>query len=93
MKRMLQVIFLCGAIAAGAAVAQTYEGTGVVKKVDASKAKVTLKHEPIKPLNWPAMTMDFPVQDKAGLANLKPEQPVKFELQEQKGTYVITRIK
>ena len=93
MKRVLQAILLSGFIAASSALAQSYEGTGVVKKLDTAKGTVTLKHEAIKSLNWPGMTMDFPARDKALLSGLKPEQAVKFELQQQKGTYVITRIK
>lgn len=93
MKRMVQAVLLSGLIAAGSAFAQSYEGHGVVKKVDPAKGTVTLKHEAIKSLNWPGMTMDFPVKERAVLSNLKPEQAVKFELQQEKGgRYVITRI-
>ena len=92
MKRVLQAVLLSGLIAAGSALAQTYQGNGVVKKVDPAKGSVTLKHEAITPLNWPGMTMDFPVKDKKALSALKPEQAVKFELQQEKGHYVITRI-
>ena len=92
MKRMLQVVFLSGLIAAGSALAQSYEGAGVVKKVNPAKGTVTLKHEAIKSLNWPGMTMDFPVKEKGLLSTLKPEQAVKFELQQEKGHYVITHI-
>jgi Cu/Ag efflux protein CusF len=71
-----------------------HSAAGVVKKVDAAKGTVTLAHDPIKSLNWPAMTMDFPVRDKASLAKLKPEQKVEFELvEEKKASYVISRIK
>ena len=83
------------ALAFGTALAQTtHPATGVVKKIDAAKSSVTLAHDPIKSLNWPAMTMDFQVRDKAGLAKLKPGQKVEFELiEEKKGSYAISRFK
>ena len=77
-----------------AATQTKHNAAGVVKKVDAARGTVTLAHEPIKSLNWPAMTMDFQVRDKASLARLKPEQKIEFELvEEKKGSYVISRIK
>ena len=81
--------------ASGMAVAQTtHPATGVVKKIDTAKGTVTLAHDPIKSLKWPAMTMDFRVRDKASLATLKPDQKIEFELiEEKKGSYVISRIK
>jgi len=36
-----------------------------VKKVDAKAGSVTLAHEPVASLNWPAMTMGFKVKDSA----------------------------
>lgn len=93
--RYTLVFALALAAASGTALAQsTHSGTGVVKKVDAPRSAVTLAHDPIKSLNWPAMTMEFQVRDKAGLAKLKPEQKIEFELvEEKKGSYVISRIK
>jgi len=72
----------------------THKATGVVKRVDRDKSAVTLAHDPVASLNWPAMTMDFRVRDKASLATLKPEQKIEFDLiEEKKGSYVINRIK
>lgn len=95
MPRYTLILALVLATASGTALAQTtHTATGVVKKVDASKSTVTLAHDPVKSLNWPAMTMDFRVRDKASLASLKPDQKIEFELiEEKKGSYVISRIK
>jgi len=95
MIRYALILTLAFAAASGMAVAQTiHPATGVVKKVDAAKGTVTLAHEPIKSLKWPAMTMDFRVRDKASLATRKPDQKIEFELiEEKKGSYVISRIK
>lgn len=75
-----------------AAVPRTASGTGLVQRIDAAKGEVTLKHGPLPALGMPAMTMAFPVQDKAVLANLKPLQKVDFELQYDGRNYLITRI-
>ncbi|SOY61095.1 copper-binding protein [Cupriavidus taiwanensis] len=42
-----------------------------IKKIDASAGKVTLKHGPIENLGMSAMTMAFPVKDRASLKNFK----------------------
>jgi Cu/Ag efflux protein CusF len=42
-----------------------------IKKIDAQAGKVTLKHGPIEHLAMPAMTMAFPVKDRASLSNFK----------------------
>jgi Cu(I)/Ag(I) efflux system protein CusF len=38
--------------------------SAVVKAVDSTKGKVTLAHQAVKSLNWPAMTMTFSVKVK-----------------------------
>ncbi|HXF65735.1 MAG TPA: copper-binding protein [Burkholderiales bacterium] len=82
------------AAAAPAAAQPTHQGSGIVKKVDPARESITLAHDPIRSLNWPAMTMDFRVRDKDKLAALKPGQKIAFELvEEKKGEYVISRIK
>ena len=93
--RYALILALALSAACGTAAAQTtHPATGVVKEVDAAKGTVTLAHDPVKSLKWPAMTMDFRVRDKASLATLKPGQKIEFELiEEKKGSYVISRIK
>lgn len=66
---------------APAASAQTGDGSGVVKAVDAKAGSVTLHHSPIVALGWPAMTMTFKA-DPAILKGLKPGQAVKFTVKE-----------
>jgi Cu(I)/Ag(I) efflux system membrane fusion protein len=61
--------------------------------VDIKAGKINLSHGPIASLDWPGMTMDFEVQDKALLTNLKRGQKVAFKLIEvRKGKYVISEI-
>jgi len=71
----------------------THRGEGTVKAVDPAHASVTLAHEPIASLKWPAMTMDFKVKDAALLRTIKPGQRVVFDLAgEPGGEYTIVRI-
>ena len=91
MKFLFRLIVLLSF--ASIAFAQAHQATGVVKRIDAAKGVVLLKHDPIKSLGWPGMTMDFSVRDKKLLQGLKPEQKVTFEFVEEKSRYVITSIK
>ncbi len=72
---------------------QAHKGSGTVKGVDANTGKISLAHGAIPSLNWPAMTMDFQVKDKAMLKGVAPGQNVDFNLvQAGPGQFVITRI-
>ena len=73
--------------------AATHKGIGVVKSIDAAEGTVTLAHEPIKTLNWPAMTMAFKVKDKKLIDNVAPGSKVDFTLVQSGKDYVITSIK
>ena len=70
-----------------------HKATGVVKKVDPKSGTATLAHEPIKSLNWSAMTMTFAVKDKAMLDKLQPGKKVEVEFMQQGKDYVITGVK
>ena len=74
---------------------RSHNGRGTVIAVDAAKGRVELDHEPIPSMQWPRMTMDFMVEDRAQLAKLKKGQAVEFELRPQpdaNGDYVISKI-
>ena len=70
-----------------------HNAVGVVKNVDPAKGTVTLDHEPVKSLNWSAMTMGFTVKDKAMLDKLQSGKKVEIEFVQQGKDYVITSIK
>ena len=70
-----------------------HKATGVVKKVDPKAGTVTLAHDPVKSLNWPAMTMGFTVKDKALLDKLQADKKIEFEFVQQGNDYVITFVK
>ena len=70
-----------------------HKAAGVVTEVDAGKGKVTIKHEPIQSLKWPAMNMVFTVKDKALLGKLAKDKKVDFEFKKVDKDYVITSVK
>ena len=71
----------------------THRGEGSIEAIDAVNTTVTLAHGPIASLGWPAMVMDFKVQDPALLRTLKPGQEIAFEMTEASpGEYLIVRI-
>jgi Cu(I)/Ag(I) efflux system periplasmic protein CusF len=72
---------------------QVHKGTGIVTNVDRAGGKVTVKHDPIKSLNWPTMTMAFSVKDKAMLDKVAKDKKVQFEFVQQGEQFVITSIK
>lgn len=73
--------------------AMSHQTTAVVKNVDAANGKVTLAHEPVKSLNWPAMTMGFAVKDKMLFDKLAVGKKVHVEFIQQGSDYVVTVVK
>ena len=86
------------AAAAGASAAKSattsaapeYRTQGVVMEIDADT--VTLEHEPIAALKWPAMTMPFRIADKTLVQGVKKGQTVQFGFVKQGDDYVVTRM-
>jgi Cu(I)/Ag(I) efflux system membrane fusion protein len=73
-----------------AAPAGTYRSEGRVERI--GKEEVTLSHEPIPALKWPAMTMGFR-NPAAGLpSGLKVGDRVRFEFVERQGGYQLTNV-
>ncbi len=70
-----------------------HRGLGVVKKLDAKSGSVTFDHEPVKSLNWPAMTMAFAVRDTTLLDKLTIGKKVEFEFVKDGREYVVTGVK
>ena len=63
-----------------------------VRKVDKDNKKITLKHEHIKNLDMPPMTMVFSVNDPAMLERLKPGDKVQFVAANEGGKLTVTEI-
>ena len=70
-----------------------HKAVGVVKNIDPKAGTVTLAHDPVKSLNWPAMSMGFQVKDKMLLDKLAVDKKVEVEFVQQGKDYVITSVK
>lgn len=57
------------------------QGRGMVRSVDGAGGRITLAHEPLPAIDWPAMTMAFPVRDRALLRGRKAGERVVFAFQ------------
>lgn len=65
---------------------------GMVKKVDEKLMKVTIKHEELKNLDMPSMTMVFAIADAAMLAKLKAGSKIKFTADRVNGRLTVTEV-
>ncbi|MBN9066965.1 MAG: copper-binding protein, partial [Rhizobiales bacterium] len=55
--------------------------------------KVTIRHEELKNLDMPAMTMVFAVPDKSTLGKLKQGEQIEFVAERVKGKLTVTEVK
>ena len=65
---------------------------GEVRKVDKDARKITIKHQEIRNLEMPAMTMVFPVKDESMLDRVKQGDKVQFTAEKVGGTITVTTI-
>lgn len=72
---------------------ESYRGSARIVAADPASGALTMDHDPIPALQWPAMTMDFAVRDGKLLQGLKPGQAVEFEMVKEKGGFVVTGIR
>ncbi|MGR9477170.1 copper-binding protein [Rhizobium leguminosarum] len=86
------VAALLSASAAFGAFAEEFT-KGVVNKVDVKAKKVTIKHEDLKNLDMPAMTMVFRVEDSALLERLKEGSNIEFVAERVNGKLTVTEVK
>ncbi|WP_064691636.1 copper-binding protein [Rhizobium aegyptiacum] len=86
------VAALLAASSAFGAFAQEFT-KGVVNKVDAKAKKVTIKHEDLKNLDMPAMTMVFRVEDPALIDKLKEGSSIEFVAERVNGKLMVTEVK
>lgn len=64
-----------------------------VRKVYLDSGKVTLKHQAIKNLDMPGMTMQFKVKDVAMLKGISDGDKVLFTAEQVRGEMVVTAIR
>jgi len=71
---------------------KTVSANGVVKVIMTEDRKLNLQHEAITDLGWPAMTMDFALEDGVDINGLSVDDKVLFQLQERDDRYLITSV-
>ena len=77
-----------------ASVSGQAQGTGKIISVDAGKHTLKMKHDPIKALGWPTMTMSFTADSGVDLSGFKEGDAVSFTLKPAgKDDYTISDMK
>ena len=71
---------------------QTAQGTGVVEAIDTAKGTVTIKHQAIASIHWPAMTMTFKADPPNLLKDVKVGEKVNFTLHPAGANSTVTAI-
>ena len=70
-----------------------HKGVGVLNAIDAAAGTVTISHEPVASLKWPAMKMDFVLTNPSLVQGIKPGTAVAFEFVERgPGEWVVTSV-
>src|SRR3546814_15683778 len=68
------------------------QGVGVVKAIDTAKGAITLPHEAIAAIGWPAMTMPFKVASPGLLTHGNVGDKVKFTFHQDRAGSTVTAI-
>jgi len=95
-KRFLTIGFVSVVMIANHhAVAQSGDSftSGEVRKVDLPQSKITIRHEEIKNLDMPPMTMIFTVKNNALLKDIKAGDHVKFIATSEGGKLFVIQLK
>jgi Cu/Ag efflux protein CusF len=74
----------------GQAAIQVYSAEGIIKAI--APDKLTISHEPIPSLGWPAMTMNFALAEQSLSQDLKIDDQVRFDFTAQGNTYIIIEL-
>ena len=70
-----------------------HKAVGILNAVDAVAGTVTISHEPVASLKWPAMKMDFVLANPSLVAGVKPGAAIGFEFVERgQGEWVVTSL-
>lgn len=68
------------------------QGVGVVKAIDATQGTITLQHEAIASIHWPAMTMPFKLASPGLPKHVKVGDRVRFTLRPDGMASTVTSI-
>ena len=93
MNRLIRTATFAFALLATAATAQNATITGEVRKIDATAAKITLKHGPAPSLGMDeGMTMVYRVKDPTLLKQVKVGDTVQFEAVNADDGFTVTKL-
>lgn len=94
MKKTGILLVAAAALGLGVAVASAQEYTsGEVTKVDEKQKKLTIRHEELKSLEMPAMTMVFVVAEDSMIEEVEVGQKIEFTAERINGRITITDIR
>ncbi|MAA66188.1 MAG: efflux transporter periplasmic adaptor subunit [Alteromonadaceae bacterium] len=68
------------------------EAAGRITELDTDQASVTLDHDPVPDIGWPAMTMTFDLAESVDMKGLSINQTVNFGFRETSEGYRVERI-
>jgi|GEM_PF-653259 len=72
---------------------QIAEALGTILEINNGNRKVSVKHDPINSLGWPAMNMNFAVSTEIDLTSFKAKDRVQFTLRiHNNNEYLITEL-
>nr|WP_315126558.1 copper-binding protein [uncultured Polynucleobacter sp.] len=63
---------------------------GEIRRIDVDNKKITIKHEEMKTLDMPPMSMVFYVENSGLLKGIKPGDQIEF-IADQKGTKIFVK--
>lgn len=66
------------------------QGQGVITEI--GNGQITISHQPIPAINWPAMTMAFALTKTVSTTGLRPGQRIRFRLEKQGGNFVVNHV-
>jgi Cu/Ag efflux protein CusF len=93
MKKTISTLAITLSLATTSYVSAQSLTDGVVTKIDASAAKITIKHGPMKKFHMDeGMTMVYRAQDPAMLQTVKAGDKIKFDAENVNGQFVVTKI-
>ena len=67
-------------------------GMGTVMAVDPKNRKVTIEHEPISAMNWPAMKMEFSTSSSLDISKVGTGDKVRFTFSTAGNVYTVQSV-
>lgn len=73
--------------------AKQYHAIGTLDSIDVTACTVSISHQPIPDLKWPAMTMDFNLASPGVVKGIRPGTSIRFDFEQRgPGEFAIVRM-